>query len=216
MFQAGWAIPVRTNPVEALLDQLPPESLRVASVQRTTDLILDSVHRFKRTIDHLTEITKLQKEHNPEVSPVNLAAVIADVQLDLAPLIQTAKAQMAIDVTGCPTIRFSAKNLRSIIYNLLSNAIKYRSPERTPIVRVHCHETAEYLVLSVQDNGLGIDLTQINKLFAMFKRLHNHVEGSGIGLYMVKKIIENAGGRIDVESKVGEGSVFRVYFRRNP
>lgn len=61
-----------------------------------------------------------------------------------------------------------------------------------------------------------MDLSREHKLFAMFQRLHDHVEGSGIGLYMVKKIIENAGGRIEVQSKVGEGSEFSVYFRRNP
>lgn len=71
-------------------------------------------------------------------------------------------------------------------------------------------------MLTVQDNGLGIDLSQEHKLFAMFQRLHDHVEGSGIGLYMVKKIIENAGGRIEVQSKVGEGTEFSVYLRQNP
>lgn len=201
--------------MEALMDQLPPESLQQAPLQRTTDLILDSVQRFKRTIDHLTEITKLQKENSLEATPINLAAVIEEVQLDLALDTQATQAELAIDVTSCPTIRFSEKNLRSIIYNLLSNAIKYHSPERPPLVRVHCYETTGYQVLSVQDNGLGMDLAQEHKLFAMFQRLHNHVEGSGIGLYMVKKIIDNAGGKIEVQSKVGEGSTFRVYFRRN-
>jgi signal transduction histidine kinase len=108
------------------------------------------------------------------------------------------------------------KNARSIVYNLLSNAIKYRSPDRPPVVRVHCRPEGEYSELSVSDNGLGLDLSadKREKLFAMFKRLHNHVEGSGVGLYMVKRMIENAGGRIEVESTLGEGSTFKVYFKR--
>jgi signal transduction histidine kinase len=69
-------------------------------------------------------------------------------------------------------------------------------------------------VLSVQDNGLGIPEGGIDKIFTMFKRLHSHVEGTGIGLYIVKKIIDNAKGKIEVESKEGSGSTFRVYFKQ--
>jgi signal transduction histidine kinase len=65
----------------------------------------------------------------------------------------------------------------------------------------------------VQDNGLGLAPEQQAQLFTMFRRLHSHVEGSGIGLYMVKKILENAGGKVEVESSVGKGSTFRAYFR---
>jgi len=89
------------------------------------------------------------------------------------------------------------------------------SSEQVPLVQVHCWETHDYQVLAVQDNGLGFDVAQEPKLFAMFKRLHNHVEGTGVGLYMVKRMIENAGGKIQVQSEVDEVSTFQVYFRRN-
>jgi signal transduction histidine kinase len=79
---------------------------------------------------------------------------------------------------------------------------------------VACYQEDAYLVLSVEDNGLGMDLSHKNKIFGMFQRLHDHVEGSGVGLYIVKKIIENAGGKIDVQSRVGQGSIFWVYFRQ--
>jgi signal transduction histidine kinase len=109
---------------------------------------------------------------------------------------------------------FSRKNLKSLLYNLLSNAVKYRSPDRTPLVRITCSTEQDYLVLTVEDNGLGFDMRQQDKLFALFKRLHNHVEGTGIGLYIVKKMLDNAGGRIEVESREGVGSTFRVYLGR--
>ncbi len=97
---------------------------------------------------------------------------------------------------------------------MLSNAIKYRSPEREPQVSITCLTQGDYHVLTVQDNGLGMDMRQEEKIFALFKRLHAHVEGTGIGLYIVKKILENAGGKIEVESQVGIGSTFKVYFKR--
>ena len=120
-----------------------------------------------------------------------------------------------MEVGGCPQVSFAEKNLRSIIYNLLSNALKYRHPDRAPVVHLRSHLEGRYAVLSVQDNGLGLNLDQDgSKLFALFQRLHDHVEGSGIGLYMVKKIVENAGGRIEVSSQQGVGSTFSVYFRQ--
>lgn len=198
--------------MEALTDQLSLEGVQSAEMQRITYLALDSVQRFKRTIDHLTDITKLQKAHNPEASAINLAALLAEVLLDLGPAIQASQAQVLVGFSAVHTISFSEKNLRSIIYNLLSNAIKYQAPGRPPLVQVGYAEIPGYQVLSVQDNGLGMDLSGNHKLFTMFNRLHDHVEGSGIGLYMVKKIIENAGGRIEVESKLGEGSLFKVFF----
>jgi len=67
-------------------------------------------------------------------------------------------------------------------------------------------------VLEVQDNGLGLTLEQQHKLFTMFRRLHDHVAGSGVGLYMVKRMIENAGGTIEVQSEADVGSTFTVTF----
>ncbi len=67
-------------------------------------------------------------------------------------------------------------------------------------------------MLTISDNGLGLKEKQLSGLFSMFKRFHDHVEGTGIGLYMVKKMVENVGGQIKVESKEGIGTTFRVYF----
>ncbi|WP_460879073.1 PAS domain-containing sensor histidine kinase [Pontibacter rugosus] len=201
--------------MKALLDELPAVSLQSSLSNRIIDMILESVQRFKRTINHLTEISKLQKENDKKTSVVDLAATIADVQLDLAPVIEAAGAQIEVDVAQCSTINFSEKNLRSIIYNLLSNAIKYSSPDRVPEIRVTCDATEDYQVLTVQDNGLGMDMVQNQKLFGMFQRLHSHVDGSGIGLFMVKRMIDNAGGKIEVQSQENEGATFKVYFRRD-
>ncbi len=196
----------------ALLRTLPPESLASERVQGITAMMQASVERFKKTIGNLTEIVKLQKENSQQATQVNLPEIIREVLLDLEPVIRSSGAGVAVDVGNCPAIRFSEKNLRSVVYNLLSNAIKYRSPDRAPRVRISCRQTGAQQVFTVEDNGLGIEAGRMSQLFTMFKRFHTHVEGSGIGLYMVKKIVENAGGRIEVESQVGVGSAFRVHF----
>ena len=175
----------------------------------------DSIERFKRTINDLIEITKIEREITDDDARVGLAQIIKEVQLDLSIQIEQAQATFDLHLQECVPINFSAKNIRSIVYNLISNAVKYPSPKRPLLVRILCYQQGEFLVLHVQDNDLGMDVTDKSKIFAMFKRLHDHVEGSGVALYIVKKIIENAGGKIKVESKVDEGTSFRVHFRQS-
>jgi PAS domain S-box-containing protein len=195
--------------LQALRGELPDPATQVEFI---LNLMQDSVERFKRTIDHLTDVSKLQREHGPSTEQVPLAAVVHDVLLDLEPLISSVGAQLEVEVADCPPVTFSEKNLRSVVYNLLSNAVKYRAPERPSLVRVRAHCTEHHVLLMVQDNGLGISENGQRKLFGMFQRLHDHVEGSGIGLYMVKRMVENVGGRIEVTSELGVGSTFTVYF----
>ena len=200
--------------LQALLRTLPPESLAAERPKQITSMMQESVERFKKTIANLTEVVKLQKENSGESVMVELSEVIKDVRSDLEQMIQRSGAEIEIDVASCPTIHFSEKNLRSVVYNLLSNAIKYRAPERVPRVQISCKSEPDFHVLSVKDNGLGMDPRRMNQLFTMFKRFHSHVEGTGIGLYMIKKMVNNAGGRIEVESQLGEGTTFHVYFKR--
>ncbi len=198
-----------------LLEQsLSPDSKESPRTQMVLQMMEKSVARFMNTIADLSDITRLQKQSDQPTELVDLAAVIQEVLMDIAPVVEKANARVLIDVTECLSIRFTPKNLRSVVYNLLSNAVKYHDPQRPPVVRVRCEATDGYQIFTVVDNGLGMDLTGDTKLFGMFQRLHDHVEGTGVGLYIVKKVIENAGGRIEVESEVGRGSTFRVFFKQ--
>ncbi|MGI4884640.1 MAG: sensor histidine kinase [Janthinobacterium lividum] len=201
--------------LQALLVELPPASRDADQVPLILDMMQDSVDRFRRTIEHLTAVIEVQKTDLLAAAPAlaDVLAVIADVRLDLAPELRAAGGRLEVDAAACAPLPFAEKNLRSVVYNLLSNAIKYRAPGRPLRVRLSCHTAGEEVVLAVEDNGLGLDLADEPRLFAMFQRLHDHVEGSGIGLYMVKKLVENAGGRIAVQSRVGVGSTFTVHFR---
>ena len=142
---------------------------------------------------------------------VDLEELLTDIKISIADLISKNNATIIEEIDKCRKIKFVRKNLKSILYNLISNGIKYRSPDREPVVTVRCETSSSSLTLLVQDNGLGIKAENIDKVFTMFKRFHDHVEGTGIGLYIVKRIIENAGGTIAVESKEGEGSMFKIH-----
>ncbi len=197
--------------LKAMDRKLSTESRQNETVQQIFQMLYGSVNRFKTTIRDLTEVAKIGKEDSGDADSLYLAGVLEEVLEDLKPQIQESQARLEIRL-DCETVHFSRKNLKSILYNLVSNALKYRSPDRVPVVHIYCRRQDAHNVFTVQDNGLGIDMRQEEKLFALFKRLHSHVEGTGIGLYIVKRIIENAGGKIQVDSKVGVGSTFKVFF----
>lgn len=179
--------------------------------QKIMDNIEESVSRFKKTIAGLTEITKVQKGLESELEEVAFAEVLEDVKEDIAGLLEEAGAVVEQHL-AVKSIFYGRHNLRSILYNLLSNAAKYRSPDRPLVVHMSTSIEAGEVVLRLSDNGLGISQQNLPKLFTMFRRLHTHIEGTGIGLYMIKRIIENKGGRIAVESALHKGTTFRVYF----
>jgi PAS domain S-box-containing protein len=194
----------------ALADELPIEARQRPPVTDILNMLTKSVERFQRTIEQLSDVAKLHREHGLPAAPVPLAPVVHDVCLDLAPLVRSTGAQLDLELADDVAVNFLEKNLRSLVYNLLNNAIKYRAPDRLPHVRVRARPEGKLVRLTVQDNGLGISPAGQRKLFGLFERLHSHVEGSGIGLFMVKKMVENAGGRIFVESEQDVGSTFTV------
>lgn len=197
--------------LSAVLEDGNPSREEVKSI---LDMMNHSVGRFSKTIKDLTTITKIQKDDEQELhEKVNLMELIEDIKLTNNNLIEGSGARITIECENCGEITFSRKNLKSILYNLISNAIKYRSPQRIPEVFISSERHDGFIVLKVKDNGLGLDENKQKKLFSMFKRFHDHVEGTGIGLYLVKRIITNAGGKVEVESVPEVGSTFKVYFK---
>ncbi|MFN3402790.1 MAG: PAS domain S-box protein [Cytophagaceae bacterium] len=178
-----------------------------------TNMMFQSVQRFKDTIQDLTDISKAQKSGNDECEKLEVNTIITDVQESIQKEIKESCAEIIINTNTCRYIYFSRKNFRSVVYNLLNNAIKYRSPERTLVINIKTYIVDDYSVFEISDNGLGINQEYQTRIFEMFKRLHDHVDGSGIGLYIVKRIIDNAGGKIEVESAEGLGTTFRVFLK---
>jgi chemotaxis family two-component system sensor kinase Cph1 len=123
--------------------------------------------------------------------------------------------QLAIESTGAritfdalPTIHMDETQLIQLLQNLISNAIKYRRSV-PPEIHISAREAGPEWIFSMRDNGIGIDMKYADQIFAVFKRLHGRdYPGTGVGLAVCKKIVERRGGRIWVESVLGEGSTF--------
>lgn len=172
----------------------------------------ESVCRFNATIKDLTQISKIQKDLEEENSETILFSETLDSLLpDMAGLIAEKNSKICTHFE-VDEIIFAKKNLRSILYNLIVNSLKYSSDERLPQITISTKRDPEGIVLSIADNGMGVPEKQLVKIFSLFKRYHTNIEGSGIGLYIVKRIVENRGGRIDVKSEVNVGTTFNIIF----
>ena len=201
--------------IAALAESLESEKQALSDETRIhLEMMQVSVTKFKETINDLTEISKVQKLQNEDVEEVIIEEVFEDVKFSIRDKIIESDATIVTDFAEVPILKYSKKNIRSILYNLISNAIKYKDHIKKPEIFVELKNTEDWTVLEVSDNGLGINNEDQKKIFSMFKRFHNHVEGTGIGLYIVKKIVSNAGGHVEVKSEVGQGSTFLVYFKR--
>ncbi len=197
--------------MKLLTRNISEDNLKNEDVHKPISLIEASIDRFKNTILELTNIARLQKDE--DLAPTsNIPPVVEEVLLDLQLMIQESGTHIETSLETCPQVPLSHKNLKSIIYNLLSNAIKYRSPDRTPVIKINCSANNQGILLSVQDNGLGIKEKNLSKIFSMFTRMHTHVEGSGVGLYLVKRIVDTIGAKLDVSSEEGRGSTFLITF----
>lgn len=161
----------------------------------------------------------------PEMADVSLPSLLTDVRNDLDLVIREKGATLRVD--PLPAVVGDTLQLRQLFQNLLSNALKFSRPEVTPVVEVRHRpvmgaETEAMLLLqpdtlyheiSVSDNGIGFDEQYADRIFEAFQRLHGRAAypGTGIGLAIVKKVVENHRGGLSVNSRVGEGSTFRVY-----
>ncbi|TXK47452.1 PAS domain-containing protein [Pontibacter qinzhouensis] len=183
--------------------------------QKMIGMFNKSLRQIHNTIHELSEVVKVQKNNERDLELVDLVALTNDVLESIQETMQNTGTRLTTDFSEAPAIAFSRANLKSIIYNLISNAIKYRDHNRAAEISLKTSVRGDFIELIVQDNGLGIDMNKHqNKLFQMFKRFHNHVNGSGLGLYIVNRLITNSGGYINIESTLNEGTTFYLYFNQ--
>mgnify|MGYP003915083705 CR=1 FL=1 len=122
-----------------------------------------------------------------------------------------------IKVNKLPTVYADKVLLRQVFQNLIGNALKYQKQSTTPKITISCKDKPDHWVFAVSDNGIGIEAEYFDQIFIIFKRLHIKEEysGTGIGLAITKKMIENLGGSIWVESKKDKGSIFYFSIPKN-
>jgi PAS domain S-box-containing protein len=175
--------------------------------QELLKTVLNSAYHMESLIRGLLEYTHLVRADEDGGSETDANQVMATVLQTLQMTIRDSGTQITWD--SLPSVRLPRVRLQQLFQNLISNAIKYRS-DKSPRIHVSVCLCDGSWLFSVQDNGIGIDPRHHGRIFGIFKRLHNKetYPGTGIGLALCKRIVENVGGRIWVESESGRGARF--------
>jgi PAS domain S-box-containing protein len=169
------------------------------SVQKLDDVILD-----------LNFILQARGKKSDNKEAVSFTSLLADITASINEIIKKENITI-IPALNCDQVHTIRSYIHSIIFNLVTNAIKYRRKENPSVIRIETREENQKVILTVEDNGLGLDLARYgDKLFGLYKKFHTHIEGKGMGLYMVKTQVEMLGGRISVASEVNKGSCFTI------
>lgn len=174
-------------------------------------IINSSIKKFRTLIKNISAVATLERGRL-ETEMVDIDEIINNIEWSLTDKIKSTGAVITRNIE-VKHILFSKKNLRSIIYNLVSNSLKFKSGN-SPLIDIQTKKEDDDIILSVQDNGIGMNKGDVDKIFDMYGRLHHDIEGSGIGLYLAKKIVDAEGGNIVVESKPGKGSKFIIYLNQ--
>ncbi|MEC7263176.1 MAG: PAS domain-containing sensor histidine kinase [Bacteroidota bacterium] len=178
----------------------------ITMLTKASDNLLETLENLNQVVDINTNIS-LKKV------PINIYDHIIKVQHSLTAFLDKNEVSIKNEVDQKLVVKSIPAYMDSIILNLLTNAVKYSSPDRKPIITLTTKKLDNKIILSITDNGLGIDLERYgDKIFGMYKTFHNNKDAKGFGLYLVRNQIEAMGGRITVNSEVSKGTTFNVYF----
>ena len=168
---------------------------------------------LNRTITDLSQIIYVQNNLNIVREPLNLNQYLNKVKNIVDGYSIDDRLRFINNVPDSAFVNHNPAYLESILLNFTTNAIKYAHPDRFPVIEFNFSIDKGQKVLAIKDNGLGIDLDRYNKsLFGLNQTFHRQDKSSGIGLFITKYQIEAMKGTISVESKVGEGTTFKIHF----
>ena len=172
--------------------------------RRLLNIVLSETTRLRNLIDDLLNFSQLGSEAlvDAEVDMSRLARDVANEQAGLL--------QFPARIDSLPTIRGDPVLLRQVWTNLIANAVKFSSKTDNAQLSISAMQEPTRVVYSVRDNGVGFDADDADELFSVFRRLHRHDEfpGTGVGLAIVKRIVERHGGTVWAEAKPGSGATF--------
>lgn len=171
------------------------------------------VNHLNGILDELVESLQVRQDLAVESTTVNLNQSLNAVLIGFTTQISSYKTTIQVNFDDAPTLFYPQQYVDSILANLISNSLKYKSPDRDLHLKIESRRTDDGILLSVQDNGLGIDLDlHKHNIFKIRKVFHKHPEARGFGLFMTKTQVEALGGKIWVTSSPDVGSTFYINF----
>ena len=180
-------------------------------------MVDQALHELDGTLMDLAATVRTQRQQQEPTEAIDLELFVEEVLFGLNARLVQCQAQVELNLSEAPVLVYSRANLRSVLHNLLSNAIKFAHPDRPPRIVLRSFLTGNGTpALEVRDNGLGMNLENpANPVFRLFARQHAHIEGTGVGLYLVQRIVVSQGGHLAVHSTPGEGTAFTIYWAQS-
>ncbi len=176
-------------------------------------MLTEASDNLLETLDNLNEVVAISTNLNLDKKPVNLNEKVAAVEKNLAAFLKKNKAKIINKIPDETYIKVIPAYIDSILMNFITNAVKYKDDNRDPIIKLTISKNEKYTILSIEDNGMGIDLNKYGeKLFGMYKTFHDNSDARGIGLYITKNQIEAMNGKVIACSEVAKGTTFNIYF----
>ena len=195
-----------------LLDFLGHED-DVKERHKIMEMLTDSSTNLMETLHNLNDIVAINTESNIIKKEVNFNKKLNTVLKQVNNQLNKAKATVISEVSDDVNISVVPSYLKNILTNIITNALKYKKPNVDPIIKLSVNYVQNYTVISIEDNGIGLDLKKYgSKLFGMYKTFHGNSDAKGLGLYITKNQIEAMHGKISATSQVGVGSTFNLYF----
>ena len=165
-----------------------------------------------KSLQSLVEDFTSDGDKNLTNKALNVETICENILTALKVEIKEKKIRITTDLKVRELV-FPKSSLRSVLYNLIHNAVKFSDPNKKSTIKITTTVQDEFVVLSVLDNGIGIPLEHQERVFEKALRLSKTIRGTGMGLYVVKKMIEDNAGRIELKSKENEGTTFNLFFK---
>ena len=205
------------SPVNNLLAVLDMQDISKVNDEEANELIKIvklSGEYLKETLDNYVDALSEKHQALASIEEVDLNRSLNNVLKSINSLIETSKATIHIDFSKLDKIKFNKAYMDSVFLNLLTNSIKYARPDTFPVISIQAEKVNGRDQLTFADNGLGFDMEKVkDKIFGLHQMFHNHKDSKGIGLYLVHNHITSLAGKINVESKVNEGTKFIMSFK---
>ena len=179
--------------------------------QQFLNRIAKSAARMDKLIQDVLNYSRVVRSDFP-LGPVDVAQLLEGI-LDSYPMFAAAKAEISIQ-GPFPLVVGNEAMLTQVFSNLIGNAVKFVAPGVRPHLKIWAEPSAQSVRIYVEDNGIGIEPDHFERIFAMFQQVSKNFEGTGIGLAIVKKAMDRMGGKVGVQSKLDQGSIFWIEMKR--
>ena len=194
-----------------LVEDIPIENLELKEI---INGFSKSTNQLNETINDLVNVIIIKDSPSIQKENIVIKDIFENVFNQLSFLISLKKPIIKMNLDEKETINLNKSYIESILLNLMTNSLRYFDPKKQLKIQIASKKTDNETILTFKDNGIGIDLERNkDKIFGLYQRFHDYPDSKGLGLYLVKSQVESMGGKISVESHVGEGTTFTITFK---